>query len=199
MLAFIEGVVVAETALGVVLENQGLGYDILTTHQTREELEIGQTAKLFVYEQIREDRHDLYGFLDQGSKQLFEFLRTVSGVGPKMALSLLSLGGLRELQLAIIEGDSKYISSAAGVGPKLAERISLELRDKLSKLHFDASGSSQKPAEVDEAAVGLQFLGLSSDEAQSALEEIDANIGTEERIKQALRRHGQPPVKRQGN
>ena len=199
MLAFIEGVVVAETALGVVLENQGLGYDILTTRQTREELEIGQTARLFVYEQIREDRHDLYGFLDQGSKQLFEFLRTVSGVGPKMALSLLSLDGLRELQLAIIEGDSKHLSSAAGVGPKLAERVSLELKDKLSKLHFDASGASQKSDKVDEAAAGLQFLGLSSDEAQSALEEIDASIGTEERIKQALKRHDRPPVKRQGS
>ena len=177
MLAFIEGTIVVETALGVILENQGLGYDILTTRQTREELEVGQTVRLFIYEQIREDRHDLYGFLDQGSKQLFEFLRTVSGVGPKMALSLLSLGELRELQLAIIEGDSKRLSSAVGVGPKLAERVSLELKDKLGKLHFEAAGASQKPAEIDEAAAGLQFLGLSSDEARTALEDIDDDIG----------------------
>ena len=71
MLAFIEGQIAAETPLGVIMENRGLGYDILTTRQVREQLAVGQTAKLFIYEQIREDRYDLYGFLDIGSKQLF--------------------------------------------------------------------------------------------------------------------------------
>ncbi len=189
MLAFIEGQVVAETPQGVIMENRGLGYDILTTRQVREQLTPGQSVKLFIYEQIREDRYDLYGFLDIGSKQLFEFLRTVSGVGPKMALSLLSLGTLGVLQLAIVEGNTKYLSSASGVGPKLAERISLELKDKLAKLHLSDDGLSPQAAEVDEAVFGLQFLGLSLSEAQAALEDIDSSLSVEERIKQALRQN----------
>ena len=192
MLAFIEGQVVAATPWGVVLENRGLGYDVLTTRQVREQLEVGQTAKLFVYEQIREDCYDLYGFLDIGSKQLFEFLRSVSGVGPKVALSLLALGGLGDLQLAIIDSNIKYLSSAVGVGPKLAERISLELKDKLAKLSFDEGGLGPQSVGGDEAVVALQFLGLSSKEAATALDGVDESLPVEERIKRALRQNAGP-------
>ena len=116
-------------------------------------------------------------------------MRTVSGVGPKMALSLLSLGALSVLQLAIVEGNTKYLSSASGVGPKLAERISLELKDKLAKLYLSDDGLSLQAAEVDEAVFGLQFLGLSLSEAQAALGGIDSSLSVEERIKQALRQN----------
>ena len=133
MLAFIEGRVVEKTHAGIVLENNGIGYAIFTTLQTQSQLEVNQNLKLLIHEQIREDCHDLYGFLDEGSKQLFEFLRKVNGVGPKMALSLMEIGSLADLQLAIIESDKKYLSSASGVGQKLAQRISLELKDKLKQ------------------------------------------------------------------
>lgn len=189
MLAFIEGRVATKTTAGLVLENAGLGYAIFTTVGDAGSLEIGQEAKLFIYEQIREDCHDLYGFLDEGSKQLFEFLRKVSGVGPKMALSLMDVGSLADLQLAIIEGDKKYLSSASGVGPRLAERVSLELKDKLKQLQIPSSGGSSSQRD-DEALAALQFLGLTLNQAKQALEGVDDTLTTEERIRQALRRGG---------
>ena len=85
MLAFIEGQIIEKTPAGVVLENGGIGYSVFTTLRLQSQLATGQTVKLLICEQIREDCHDLYGFLETGSKQLFEFLRKVSGVGPKMA------------------------------------------------------------------------------------------------------------------
>ncbi len=186
MLAFIEGRVVEKTPLGIVLENNGIGYAVFTTLQTQSQLEINQTLKLLIHEQIREDCHDLYGFLDEGSKQLFEFLRKVNGVGPKMALSLMEIGSLADLQLAIIESDKKYLSSASGVGQKLAQRISLELKDKLKQIENAHTGVMESEQE-DEALVALQFLGLNLYQAKQALKDVDDKLETEERVKQALR------------
>lgn len=175
-----------KTPTGVVLDNNGMGYAVFTTLQTQSRLEIDQTAKLLIYEQIREDCHDLYGFLEAGSKQLFEFLRKVNGVGPKMALSLMEIGSLADLQLAIIESDKKYLSSAVGVGPKLAERISLELKDKLKQIERGQAGTVESEQE-DEALAALQFLGLNLYQAKQALKDVDEKLETEERVKQALR------------
>ena len=174
----------AKTPAGVILNNNGLGYAVSMTLRAQSRLEVGEKTKLFICEQIREDCHDLYGFADEGSKQLFEFLRKVNGVGPKMALSLMDIGDLAELQLAIIDGDKKYLSSASGVGPKLAERISLELKDKFAQIQPDdipAGGPDY------EALAALQFLGLSAQQAKQALSGVGADLETEERVKQALR------------
>lgn len=187
MLAFIEGRVAEKTGTGVVLENHGLGYLIFTTRHTQDKLNLNEEAKLLIYEQIREDCHHLYGFLDEGSRQLFEFLRTVNGVGPKMALSLMEIGSLSQLQIAIMEGDKKYLSSAVGVGQRLAERVCLELKDKLKTISINGRVEDFVKAE-DEAVIGLQFLGLNLTQAKQALMDVDDSLPVEERIKQALRR-----------
>ena len=177
----------AKTPTGVVLDNNGVGYAIFTTLRTQSQLETDQRVRLLVCEQIREDCHDLYGFLDEGSKQLFEFLRKVNGVGPKMALNLMDIGDLAELQLAIIDGDKKYLSSASGVGPKLAERISLELKDKLEQVVTARPATEPDTGSDYEALAALQFLGLNTQQAKQALEGVDETLATEEKVKQALR------------
>lgn len=188
-MAFIEGELAAKTPTGVVLDNGGVGYAIFTTLRTQAQLETNQRVRLLVCEQIREDCHDLYGFLDEGSKQLFEFLRKVNGVGPKMALNLMDIGDLAELQLAIIDSDKKYLSSASGVGPKLAERISLELKDKLEQVITARPAGDADPGSSSdyEALAALQFLGLNTQQAKQALEGVDEALATEEKVKQALR------------
>ena len=157
MIAFIKGCVVEKAIQGVIIEAYDIGYFIFITQQTQQELSIDQPVKLLIYEHLREDDHNLYGFLDQASKQLFEFLITVSGVGPKMALSIMNVGTSQDLTQAIINSDKKYLTSASGVGSRLAERIILELKDKLKPL-----GSSQKtlPKEDEEVLRALQSLGL---------------------------------------
>src|SRR3990167_6755171 len=131
MIATLTGKVAEKHGQMVVMEVEGVGYGLFVSFEDFGALKVNEQAKLYVYESIRENAYDLFGFRNQESKKLFEQLLTVKGVGPKMALAILSVAGLEQVRQSIAAGDIKFISQAAGVGRKAAERVVVDLKDKV--------------------------------------------------------------------
>lgn len=192
MIAMLSGVVAEKMTEAVVLDVGGVGYGLLVTNEDYGRLASGDKAKLYVYEQIRENTHDLYGFTNLDTKQLFERLLEVNGVGPKMALSVLNTGSASAVRTSIASGDVKSIQQASGVGKRVAERIVVELKDKvgLPGVDLGSAGLLQSEAALssDEAAQALMALGYTPADAATALASIPADLPTEARVKQALKR-----------
>ncbi len=184
MIATLEGIVSENNVEQVILDVQGVGYGIYVTNEDQGTLQTGKTVKLYIYEHIREVSHDLFGFVRPETKQLFEQLLTVNGVGPKMALSVLNLGNAGNVSSAIANQDTAYIQQASGVGKRVAERIVLDLKDKVGVAGVFTGAPA---AQQDDAVQGLVALGYTLQDAQNALSEIDQKLPTEQRIKQALK------------
>jgi Holliday junction DNA helicase RuvA len=191
MIATLTGVISEHLKGMVVLDVRGVGYGLQVTNEDMGRLGSGQTAKLYVYEHIREQAHDLYGFVALDTMQLFEQLLGVNGVGPKMALNILSIGNGSEVRIAIAGGDTKFISQAQGVGKRVAERVVVELKDKVGLEGVDLSTTGMLQGEgllmKDEAVEALVSLGYSPQDAAVALKSVDDTLPTEERIKLALK------------
>lgn len=180
----------------VVLTCGGLGFAVNATLNTISRLKIGETRRLFISEAIGENNFDLYGFADKSEKRCFEMLLSVSGVGPKAALSILSHSTPDNLALAIINDDAKALTVAPGIGKKIAQRIILELKDKIAK-EFNSIDSSipqitvavqSGSSNVTDALTALGVLGYTSAEVGPALKKIDsASMTTEEIIKAVLK------------
>jgi Holliday junction DNA helicase RuvA len=191
MIATLNGVVSEKLAEVVVLDVQGVGYGLLVPAEDYGRLVAGEPAKLYIYEHIREQAHDLFGFLTRDTKSLFEQLLDVNGVGPKMALNMLSIGSAEAVRQAIASGDVKFIQQANGVGKRVAERVVVELKDKVGLVSVDleSTGLLQGEASLagDEAAEGLVALGYSAADASVALKDVDPELPTADRIKQALK------------
>ncbi len=191
MIATLSGIVSEKLDEQVVLEAGGVGYGILVPAEDFAYLTVGKSAKVYVYEHIREQAHDMFGFLRRDTKLLFEQLLNVNGVGPKMALSVLSIGSLTEVRSAIAAGDIKFIQRAAGVGKKVAERVVVELKDKVGLVGVDLSAAgllqSEQNALGDEAVEALVALGFSVVDAGKALSSVDTELPAAERVKLALK------------
>lgn len=191
MIATLTGVVAEKNLEQIVLDVSGVGYGLLVANEDYGRLGAGDLAKLYVHEHIREAAHDLYGFMTLDTKQLFEQLLGVTGVGPKMALSILNIGNSNEVRQSIAGGDVKTIQKANGVGKRVAERIVVELKDKvgLEGVDLATTGMLQSDATLrkDEAVEALEALGYSPQDAAAALAKVDKDLPTEERIKQALK------------
>ena len=190
MIATLTGKVAEKTGQTVVLEAGGIGYGLFVTFEDFGALKAGETAKLYVYESIRENAHDLFGFRAEESKKLFEQLLSVKGVGPKMALAILSIAGVQQVRQSIAAGDIKFISQANGVGRKAAERVVVELKDKVGLAPSEsATEFLTTPAAdpSDEALQGLVALGYSVPDAAEALKKVDEKLPAADRIKQALK------------
>lgn len=192
MIVTLTGKVAEKIGESVVIDVQGVGYGVLMTSEDYGLLRTGEPAKLYVYEHIRETGYDLFGFVNLDTKQFFEQLLGVNGVGPKMALNVLSIGSANEVRRAIAGGDTKYIQQAAGVGKRVAERIVVDLKDKVGLAGVDLSATGMLQSEAvlkqDEAVEALVSLGFSPGDAAAALKDIDTLLPTEERITLALRR-----------
>lgn len=190
MIAMLTGVVAEKIGALVVLDVSGLGYGVIVSSSDYGILPTGELTKLYIYEHIKEDAHDLYGFKAIQTKELFEQLLSVKNVGPKVALALLDIGSLDTVCGAIANGDVKLLQTAKGVGKRAAEQIVVELRDKVGAPVGEGAdavlGRSGVSAQ-DEAAQALIALGYSDMDAQMALQDIDPTLPTEERIKQALK------------
>jgi Holliday junction DNA helicase RuvA len=179
-----------------VIECAGVGFALNATTNTLSHLKIGETAKLYTYECIREDAFDLYGFYDKREKRCFEMLLDVSGVGPKAAMSILSSATPESLAMAIISGDERALTVAPGIGKKIAQRILLELKDKMSKETSGmvlgvGAGSSAAPgtSKLSDAASALVVLGYSNAEISVVLKDIEVeSTPLEEIIRQALKK-----------
>jgi len=190
MIATLRGKVTEKGLTHIVIECAGVGYGVSTTAADNALLSIGQEHKLYVYENIKEDAHDLIGFTATESKTLFEQLISVKNVGPKVALAVLDVASADNVRAAIAGGDVKLLQSAKGVGKRAAEQIIVELRDKVGVVVGDAAEGLVNRSGVDqsdEAVQALVALGYSDVDAQTALQGIDKKLPTEERIKQALK------------
>ena len=172
-----------------VIDCGGVGYGFFVTFEDHGAIEEGKQAKGYIHEHIRENTHDLYGFRSLETKQLFEQLLSVNGVGPKMALSILSLASSGQVRSAIASGDTKFISQASGVGKRVAERVVVDLKDKVGLASADdATGFLTTQADPsDEALQGLVALGYSVNDAAEALKKVDSKLPAAKRIKEALK------------
>ena len=194
MLYYVSGeVTVLEPGLAVV-DCNGVGYGCRVTAYTAAQLKLNQNARLYITESIREDAFDLYGFISREEQRCFELLTSVNGVGPKAAMAILSSGGPQNFTLAVMTGDDKLLTAAQGVGKKIAQRIILELKDKIGggnvELDYSAGPAVSAPQQggsVAMARAALQELGYSPAEIQTALKGADANASTEELVRHALR------------
>ena len=180
----------------VALETGGVAFQCSTTLSTLKTIgEKGSTATLYTYLNVREDALDLFGFATEQELECFKLLISVSGVGPKAALSILSELTPDKLALCLATGDSKSITRAQGVGPKLAQRVVLELKDKLAKglelpadsPEIQAAGLAAADGNAAEAVSALTMLGYSQSEAAMAVSKLDGDLPVEALIKQALK------------
>ena len=193
MLYYVSGsVAVLEPGLAVI-DCGGVGYGCRVTTYTASQLKLNQPAKLYITESIREDAFDLFGFVSREEQRCYELLTTVNGVGPKAAMAILSAGP-QNFTLAVMTGDEKLLTAAQGVGKKLAQRIILELKDKMGgssvELDFSAGVSAAPVQSGNNAALAtaaLQELGYSASEIHNALKGVDPNATTEEMVRFALR------------
>ncbi len=185
----ITGKVVYLDTQSVALETGGVAFKCSTTLTTLKKIgEKGSVATLYTYLNVREDALDLFGFYTEQEMECFKLLISVSGVGPKAALSILSELSPEKLALSLATGDSKAITKAQGVGPKLAQRIVLELKDKLAKgMEIEAAGLAASDGNAAEAVGALTMLGYSQSEAAMAVSKLDGTLSVEDLIRQALK------------
>ncbi len=194
MIYYLSGnVTILEPGMAVI-DCGGVGYGCRITGYTAAQLKLNTAAKLFITESIREDAYDLYGFISREEQRCYELLTGINGVGPKAALSILSSGGPQNFTLAVMTGDEKMLTAAQGVGKKIAQRIILELKDKIggssTELDFSsgaAAAVSQPGSNLALATAALQELGYSPAEINTALKGADPAATTEDLVRYALR------------
>lgn len=194
MLYYVSGpVTVLEPGLAVI-DCGGVGYGCRVTAYTAAQLKLNTPTRLYITESIKEDAYDLYGFATREEQRCYELLTAVNGVGPKAALAILSSGGPQNFTLAVMTGDEKMLTAVQGVGKKIAQRIILELKDKIGGSHMEldfsggpAAAPAQQNSNIGLATAALQELGYSPAEISVALKGADPNASTEDLIRHALR------------
>ncbi|MEI6835590.1 MAG: Holliday junction branch migration protein RuvA [Candidatus Falkowbacteria bacterium] len=188
MIAYLKGTVVAKTNNYIILETGGVGYQVFAGENFLAELKSGDVKELYLHHRVREEASDLYGFSNLEDLNLFELLLSVSGVGPKSALAVLSLASSDDIKEAIIRGDASLLTKVSGIGKKTAERLVLELKTKITRVSSGTSlvggGLSGAGDELD----ALMSLGYGLSEAREALNQVEPAITSAGgRVKAALK------------
>jgi holliday junction DNA helicase RuvA len=182
MIATLRGVLTEKLESNLILEAGGVGYELTVTVDEWGDAELGTQAQFYIYDQIREDAHNLYGFRQYATKQLFAQLLGISGVGPKLAMQILSAAGEQRLRQAIASGDPQLLKGITGVGPKTARRVVMELRGKVEE------GAAGLAPVADPTYQGLVALGYTPAQATAAVAKIPADVtGDQARLKAALK------------
>ena len=190
MIAHVLGEVAEKFNGSIIVDVHGVGYEVAVALGDYEKANLNEQVKFYTYHHIREQSQELFGFSSLAAKKLFEMLITVQGVGPKAALAILSLGEAENIRNAIANSDSAYVQKASGVGKKTAERVVVDLSDKVGlPTHY---GRDNEPVQTelntaDEALEALMALGYTLADASKALEGIDASLPTGRRVTEALR------------
>ena len=187
MLAFLRGQVLVKRPGSLIIDNNGLGYQVFVGERFWEAAASGQSIETYLYHSVREDAADLYGFSSLDELSLFELLVSVSGIGPKSALGILSLADVEQIKQAIILGDESLLTKVSGIGGKTAQRLILELRGKIAGLLPAASLDGGQAAASSDDLEALIALGYSAPDARRALSKVDASISDPaQRLKSAL-------------
>lgn len=190
MIAHVIGEVVEKFNNALIIDVGGVGYEVSVATGDYDKVTLNEQVKLHTYHHIREQSQELFGFFSLTAKKLFEMLITVQGVGPKAALAILSLGDAEAVRNAIANSDSTFIQKATGVGKKTAERVVVDLSDKVGlPSHY---GRKDEPVQTelntsDEALEALMALGYTLADATRALEGVDPNLSTSQRVTEALK------------
>lgn len=188
MIAHVFGVVAEKFGNAVIVDVAGIGYEVQVAAGDYDNALLGEQVKFHTYHHIREQSQELFGFSTLTAKKLFELLITVQGVGPKAALSILSLGDSEQVRNAIANSDSAYITQAAGIGKRIAERVVVDLSDKVGLAVQISHAAGSKASNLnDEALEALMALGYSLADGMKALDGISIELSTSERVRQALR------------
>ena len=192
MIAHLSGAIAEKFGAGsVVVDVHGVGYEVSVSAGDFEAVVLNQDVKFYTYHHVREQAEELFGFSSLAAKKLFEMLITVQGVGPKAALAILSLGDAEQVRNAIANADSAFVQKAAGIGKKTAERVVVDLSDKVGlPAHY---GRADTPVQTelntsDEALEALMALGYTLADATKALENVDTNLPTAQRVTEALKK-----------
>lgn len=189
MIAHVAGTVAEKFAGSVIIDVAGIGYEIAVPLGDFEAVKYGEPAKFYTYHHVREQSEELFGFSSLAAKKLFELLITVQGVGPKAALAILSLGASEQVRNAIANSDSAFVTKASGVGKKTAERVVVDLADKVGlPTHYEKSAVQQTELGAnDEALEALMALGYTLTDGMKALEHVDPKLPTAQRVTEALK------------
>ncbi len=193
MIAHVSGIVAEKFGSSVIVDVHGVGYEVSVAAGDYESALLNEQVKFYTYHHIREQSQELFGFTSLAAKKLFEMLITVQGVGPKAGLAILSLGDSELVRNAIANGDSAFITKASGVGKRIAERVVVDLTDKVGlALRTDTSpqGLSHPLSHTDEALEALMALGYNLNDATHALENVPMDLSTADRVTMALRQDG---------
>lgn len=190
MISHLKGILETRAEKYVIMDIGGVGFKVFVSAATLENLPVaGQSAALHTHLNVREEALDLYGFLTQEELKFFELLLTISGVGPKVALGVLSIASVKTLVSAVAKGEVEFLTKVSGIGTKIAQKIILELKDKIVKLGFEAGeAATLEDYEVIDALIGL---GYTPNQARRAVRDLPKNTkGVEKRIKEALKTLG---------
>jgi Holliday junction DNA helicase RuvA len=190
MIAHVSGIASEKFNSSIIVDVQGVGYEVAVALGDYERTLLDEPVKFYTYHHIREQSQELFGFSSLAAKKLFEMLITVQGVGPKAALAILSLGDSELVRNAIANGDSGFITKASGVGKRIAERVVVDLTDKVGlaiQTNVNNQGVSQQLHHSDEALEALMALGYNLNDATRALEGVPTNLSTADRVTQALK------------
>lgn len=190
MIAHVSGVVAEKFGSSVIVDVHGVGYEVSVAAGDYDQALLNEPMKFYTYHHIREQSQELFGFTSLAAKKLFEMLITVQGVGPKAALAILSLGDSELVRNAIANGDSAFITKASGVGKRIAERVVVDLTDKVGlalRTDVSATGLSQTILHTDEALEALMALGYNLNDATRALENVPMDLSTADRVTMALK------------
>jgi len=188
MIAHVSGVVAEKFVGSVIVDVNGLGYEVQIPAGDSDVCVLGEQVKLYTYHHIREQSQELFGFGSLAAKKLFELLITVQGVGPKAGLSILSIGDSEQVRNAIANNDAAYVSQANGVGKRIAERVIVDLADKVGlALQVNRLSSDAHIPIHDEALEALIALGYTLADATKALHTVPADLPTAARVTLALK------------
>lgn len=190
MIAHVSGIVAEKFNSSVIVDVHGLGYEVAVAAGDYERALLNEEVKFYTYHHIREQSQELFGFSSLAAKKLFEMLITVQGVGPKAGLSILSLGESETVRNALANGDVAFITKASGVGKRIAERVVVDLKDKVGlPLRGDVNnvGLAETINYSDEALEALMALGYNLADATKALEGVPMDLSTADRVTQALK------------
>lgn len=191
MIAHVFGKVAEKFNGSLVVDVHGVGYEVSVATNDFDAVILDQEVKFYTYHHVREQSEELFGFSSLAAKKLFEMLITVQGVGPKAALVILSLGDAEQVRNAIANADSSFVQKATGVGKKTAERVVVDLSDKVGLP--TRYGQTETPLQTelntsDEALEALMALGYTLADATKALENVDVNLPTSQRVTEALKK-----------
>jgi Holliday junction DNA helicase RuvA len=190
MIAHVSGTVSEKFNSSIIVDVHGVGYEVAVALGDFEQALLNEPVKFYTHHHIREQSQELFGFSSLAAKKLFEMLITVQGVGPKAALAILSLGDSELVRNAIANGDSVFITKASGVGKRIAERVVVDLTDKVGlalQTNVNNQGTAHQLQHTDEALEALMALGYNLNDATRALEGVPTNLSTADRVTQALK------------